>query len=282
MARRVLLTGASGLLGQRVLPGLEALGRVAAPSLDEFDLLQPESIDLVFERVRPDLVVHLAAETRVDHCEGDSERAFLVNATGTERVAQSCRALGARLVVMSTDYVFDGAKGAPYQEEDPTAPLSTYGRSKEAAERAALAIAQDRLVVRSASLFGRGGHHFVAGVLRQAREGAALRIVNDQVHSPTFVGHLAPALVEAAASDLQGILHLAGRGGCSWYEFALAILARAGIPAAVEPISSAELNRPARRPAYSVLDTGLAMAELKIRMPQWQEGLEAFFKEDSA
>lgn len=282
MARRILLTGASGLLGQRLLHALQEVGPVAAPSLDEFDLLKPGSVDAVFERAKPDLVLHLAAETRVDRCEEHVEEAFLVNASGTERVAEACRAHGARLVLMSTDYVFDGAKGDPYREDDPTAPLSVYGRSKVEAERAALSITPDRLVVRSASLFGHGGHHFVAGVLGQARKGVPLRIVDDQIQSPTFVGHLASALVQAAASELQGVLHLAGRGGCSWYEFALAILARAGLQAACRPISSAELNRPARRPAYSVLDTELAVAKLNIRMPQWREGLEAFFEEDSA
>ncbi len=282
MARRILLTGASGLLGQRVLGGLQTLGDVHAPPIEEFDLRRPDTVDSIFKRVKPDLVVHLAAETRVDHCEGHAEEALLVNASGAARIAEACRALGARLVLMSTDYVFDGAKGDPYREEDPTGPLSVYGRSKEAAERAVLAIVADRLVVRSASLFGRGGHHFVAGVLKQARKGAPLRIVNDQVHSPTFVGHLAPALVRAAASDLQGILHLAGRGGCSWFDFGLAILSRAGISAACDPISSAELNRPARRPAYSVLDTDLAMEKLNIQMPGWREGLEAFFEEGAA
>lgn len=279
MARRILLTGASGLLGQRVFPALRALGEVHAPSLDEFDLLRPDTVEMAFEAARPDLVVHLAADTRVDHCEEHPEETFLVNAEGTERIARACRSLGARLVLMSTDYVFDGKHAVPYRENEPTGALNIYGRSKEQAERAVLSIANDRLVVRSASLFGRGGHHFVAGVLEQARRGGPLRIVNDQLQSPTFVGHLAPALVRAVGSDQQGILHLSGRGGCTWFEFGRTILSRAGLSVACDPVSSTELKRPAVRPAYSVLDTSLAEEVLDIRMPAWQEGLEAYFEE---
>jgi dTDP-4-dehydrorhamnose reductase len=280
--RRILLTGASGLLGERVLPGLRTLGEVHDPSLEEFDLLKPETVRRVFDSVRPDLVVHLAAETRVDRCETHPGETFRINTGGTEQVAEACRSLGARLVFMSTDYVFDGRAKIPYREDRPTGALNVYGRSKEEAESAVLSIVADRLVVRSASLFGHGARHFVAGVLDQARRGNPLRIVDDQTQSPTFVGHLAPAMVRAIGSDLGGILHLAGRGGCTWFEFGLAILSRAGLSVSCEPISSEELKRPAARPAYSILDTGLAEETLGIRMPTWQEGLTAFFEEGPA
>jgi len=274
-APRILLTGASGLMGSALLPELRRAGEVLAPGLDEFELTRPETVLRCFETFRPRLVVHLAAETRVDWCEDHTEEAFRINARGTAQVAVVCRRASARMVLLSTDYVFDGAQRTPYREYQATAPLNAYGRSKEEAERAVLAIVPDRLVVRSASLFGTGGPNFVAAIVDQARRGASLRVVDDQVQSPTWAGHLSPALARASLSDLQGILHITARGECSWYEFARAILGSTGLSVACEPASSDRLGRPARRPAYSVLDCSLAEEALGIVLPTWQEGLAA-------
>ncbi len=275
---RVFLTGASGLLGTAAAPAVEPWADLIAPGLEEFDLARPESIGTAILGSRPHIVIHLAAETRVDWCEEHPEETFLVNVAGTRVLAKACREIGARLLYLSTDYVFDGAKRVPYLEGDPTAPLSVYGRSKEQAEQAVLSTLENRLVVRSASLFGLGRRHFAAAVLAQAREGRTLRIVDDQVQSPTWVGHLAPAIVAAARSDLQGIVHVSASGSCTWLDFALAILARAGVHADVRPISTLELARPARRPAYSVLDLTRAEEALGVRLPHWQEGLDAYIR----
>lgn len=275
-SRRILLTGASGLLGRFLTVELAPYGEVFRPDLASFDVTNPATIEATIAACRPDLVVHLAAETRVDHCEENPRDAYRINAAGTAALAVHAARAGARLVTMSTDYVFDGEHETPYREYEPTAPLNEYGRSKVEAERATLTIARDALVIRSASLFGAGGRHFAAAVVERARKGEPVRIVDDQIQSPTWVGHLAPAVARAATSEMRGILHLTANGGCTWFEFGRAILAGLGLKVEVKPISSEKLGRPARRPGYSVLDTRLAEASLGIRMPDWHEGLAAY------
>lgn len=276
---RVFLTGASGLLGGAVAPLLDAWADVVSPGLDAFDLARPDSIRSAILECEPDTVIHLAAETRVDWCEEHPGETFRINTEGTRHVAVACRDIGARLLYLSTDYVFDGAKRVPYLETDPTAPLGVYGRSKEQAEQAVLSAVETGLVIRSASLFGTGPRHFAASILAQARDDRTLWVVDDQVQSPTWVGHLAPAIVEAARSDIRGILHLTASGWCTWFEFAIAIVAQARLQADIRPTSTQALARPAPRPAYSVLDLTLAREALGIRMPEWQEGLDAFIRE---
>ena len=273
---RILLTGADGLLGKVLQPALEELGPIVAPSLDDFDLRKPATVREAVEGVRPDIVVHLAAEARVDYCEEHPEESFTINARGTTHLALACRKVGSRLVMMSSDYVFDGSQCTPYREYQPTAPLNVYGKSKEEAERAALTLLPGSLVVRSSSLFGQGGRHFVGSILEAARKGESLRVVDDQIQSPTWVGHLVPALAQVIASDLRGIVHLAAAGSCSWYELARAILDSAGIEAVCEPISSGDYGRPARRPAYSVLSCDFAEEAIGVRLPEWGEGLAVY------
>lgn len=277
--RRILLTGGTGLLGQALLPGLFAWGEVRAPAQSEVDLNDPATVHKAISEYKPHLLIHLAAQTHVDQCEGAPEETLRVNARGTAHVAIAAAREGARVVLLSTDYVFDGGQRVPYREYQTTAPLNVYGRSKEEAERAVLSVVEDSLVVRSASLFGHGGRNFVNAILERGRRGESLQIVNDQVQSPTWVQHLATAVIRAAVSDMKGILHLTARGGCTWFEFAQAILTRAGLTVSCEPISSARLGRPARRPAYSVLETRLAEETLGVRIPDWHEGLAAYLDE---
>jgi dTDP-4-dehydrorhamnose reductase len=263
-------------LGQSLQPALGKLGVIVAPSLEAFDLRRPTTVWEAVDGVRPDMVMHLAAETRVDYCEEHPEESFAVNARGTTHLAMACRKVGARVVMMSSDYVFDGSQRTPYREYQSTAPLNVYGRSKQEAERAVLTLLPDSLIVRSSSLFGEGGRHFAASILEAARSGKSLRVVDDQIQSPTWVGHLVPALVQVVSADLRGIVHLTASGSCSWYEFARAILDVAGIEAVCEPISSEESARPARRPAYSVLSCELAEETIGVRLPDWSEGLDAY------
>jgi dTDP-4-dehydrorhamnose reductase len=209
----------------------------------------------------PRLVLHTAAWTDVDGAEVDPDEAFAVNEAGTRRVA----ALGAPVVYYSTDYVFDGRKRQPYVESDEAAPLSVYGRSKLAGERCV----GRGWIVRSSWLFGPTGHNFVRTVLRLAREGGELAMVDDQRGSPTYVGHLAGATRELL--DLpQGVWHLAAAGDCTWADFAEAIVEEAGLRCTVRRITSAELGRPAPRPAYSVLRSERAGAP---ELPYWRDGL---------
>lgn len=255
----MLITGAGGQLAAALAEAF-AGEEVSALTRAEWDVRQPAPGGL-----GPlDLVLHTAAWTDVDGAEADPEGAFAVNVEGTRRAA----ALGAPLVVFSTDYVFDGRKAAPYVESDAPAPLSAYGRSKLESERA---VGEEAWIVRSSWLFGPDGHNFVRTMLRLAAEQEVVAVVDDQRGCPTYAVHLAAAVRELVELE-RGIWHVAGEGDCTWADFAEAIFAEAGVRCRVRRISSAELGRPARRPAYSVLRSERPGAP---RLPHWREGLRA-------
>ena len=213
-------------------------------------------------------VINCAAYTDVDGAESDSDTAHAINGEGARHVAE----VAARVVYVSTDYVFDGDKRGPYVESDPVNPVSEYGRSKLAGERATLTASPHSLIVRTSWLFGTGGRNFVATMLRAGEERGEVSVVDDQVGCPTFTGHLAEALVALAEGHEHGFLHVAGSGSCSWFEFARAIFARAGMDVETRPCTTLEFPRPARRPANSVLASERGAPEL----PTWQEGLDAY------
>jgi dTDP-4-dehydrorhamnose reductase len=213
-------------------------------------------------------VINCAAYTDVDGAESDPNDAHAVNEQGARNVAEAA----ARVVYVSTDYVFDGAKPAAYVESDPVHPLSVYGHSKLAGERATLTASPQSLIVRTSWLFGAGGRNFVETMLRLGQERDRVNVVDDQVGCPTFTGHLAEALIELAEGHRHGFLHVAGAGACSWYEFARAIFDRAALAADLHPCTTSEFPRPAQRPANSVLASERDAPEL----PSWQEGLDAY------
>jgi dTDP-4-dehydrorhamnose reductase len=206
--------------------------------------------------------------TDVDGTETDPGPARSVNVDGARNIAEAA----ARVLYISSDYVFDGTKPGPYVESDPVNPISEYGRTKLAGERATLTASPHSLVVRTAWLFGAGGGNFVTTMLRAGEERGEVTVVDDQVGCPTFTGHLAEALVALAEGHEQGFLHVAGSGSCSWFEFALAIFERARMDVDVRPCTTEEFPRPAPRPANSVL-----VSERDApRLPAWQDGLDAF------
>ena len=213
-------------------------------------------------------VINCAAFTDVDGAEGDLMTAHAVNEQGARNVAEAAE----RVLYVSTDYVFDGSKGEPYVESDAPAPLQEYGRSKLAGERATADANPNHLVVRSSWLFGAAGKNFVETILGLADERDELRVVDDQVGCPTFTGHLAEALLTLAPGGERGVLHAAGAGSCSWFEFAQEILHRAGVDCRVEPCTTDEFPRPAQRPPYSVL----ASERGSPALPAWQDGLDAY------
>jgi dTDP-4-dehydrorhamnose reductase len=214
-----------------------------------------------------DVVVNCAGWTDVDGAEEHSREALAVNRDGARNVAEAAR----KVLYVSSDYVFDGEKRSPYVESDPTAPLQSYGRSKLAGEVATAEANPRHFIVRSSWLFGAGGKNFVETILRLGGERDELRVVDDQVGSPTFTGHLAEGIARLVRTDDYGIHHVAGSGRCSWYEFAREILERAGVDCRVEPCTTEEYPLPARRPAWSVLGS-----ERGHSLPPWQEGLEAY------
>jgi len=251
--RRILITGGSGQLGTELIPRLAKLGTVLAPTRQEIDVISEEA-PAKMAHLKPTHVVHAAAATDVERCETDPIWAHAVNAEGTRRTVEACQAVGAWLLYISTDYVFDGTKGHPYFEEDPPAPLNVYGRSKLAGEIHVRASAARWAIVRTAWLYGHVGRNFVATILQRLRAGDPLAVVTDQVGSPTYAGDLAEAIAELLAREASGTFHLTNSGSCSWFEFARAIAEEVGTdPSRVAPITSADLGLLARRPAYSVL-----------------------------
>jgi len=265
---RVLVTGGGGQLGREfaLLLGSDAvaLGRA------ELDVTDEESVARAFALHRPELVLHCAAWTDVDGAESDPDGAWRANEYGSRHVARAARACGAALVGFSTDYVFAGDDPAGYDEHSPVAPRSVYGASKLAGERALLTEHPDAHVVRTAWVFSPRGQNFLLTMLRLGVERDEVGVVDDQIGCPTAAGHLAHATMELVERCAPGTYHLAGGGSTSWHGFASAIMEQAGLSARVEPIASSELQRPAPRPACSILRTVHADAP---RLPHWRDGL---------
>ena len=272
---RILVTGAKGQLGVELLDVLRQAHEVVGLDLPQLDITKPEAARVIAD-AQPAWVVHAAAWTDVDGCERDPGRALVVNGDGTRRVAEGCRAAGAGLLYLSTDYVFDGRKGAPYVETDPVSPLSAYARSKVAGEDAVRAIVPRWAIIRTAWLFGVFGKNFVKTIVEKATAGGPLRVVDDQVGSPTYARDLAEAIQQLLSRQLTGIYHVTNGGHCSWYAFAKAILQQAGLATVpVSPMSTAELGRPAPRPAFSVLANQAWVAAGLPPLRPWHEALAA-------
>jgi dTDP-4-dehydrorhamnose reductase len=246
----------------------------------DFDITEEPAVERAFRGQRPEFVFHLAALTDVDGCEVNPQRAEQVNALGTRNVARACAEIGAGLVYLSTDYVFDGRGKKPYREDDCPNPISVYGLTKLRGERYVQALVARHMIVRSSWLFGPGGKNFVATILKLARERRNLRVVCDQRGSPTYTRHLALKLAELLATPGYGVFHVTGAGECSWFEFAGAIVQSGGYPQArVVPITTQEAGRLARRPAFSVLENR-RLAESKLgALPHWTEGLAQYVEE---
>src|SRR3954447_14731705 len=268
---RLLITGAAGMLGRDVVAAAESAGHdVTALARRDLDIADPDAVRAAVQAARPDAVVNCAAWTDVDGAEEHEADATRINGEAAGHLA----AAAPYVVHVSSDYVFDGTGSEPYAENDPTGPRTAYGRSKLAGEEA-VATAGDHAIVRSAWLFGVHGKNFVATMLRLAEERDEVGVVDDQIGCPTFTGHLAPALVEIAERRLTGVLHVAGRGACSWCELARATFEEAGADCRAVPVTSAEFARPAERPAWSVLRSTRPEAPV---LPPWREGLSAFLR----
>jgi len=255
--RKILVTGSSGMLGSDLVSVLAAAGHeVFARAHAELDVTDPGEVARVVREQAPDVIVNCAAFTKVDDCETDP-RAEVVNAAAVGHLADAAGRFGAQLVQISTDFVFDGEKAAPYVEDDPARPLSAYGRTKRGGEEHALQV-PGSLVVRASWLFGRSGWNFIEAILKQAEAGKKrLSVVTDQVGRPTATTDLSEAIAALLEAGATGIYHFANRGEVSWNEFAREILWRAGLrDVEVDPTTAAALARPAPRPANSVLDTG--------------------------
>ncbi len=272
---RIVITGAQGQLGTELRQVLRG-HQLTALDLPDFDLTNPDCGGTIVAAA-PEVVIHAGAHTDVDGAERNPALAMAVNADGTERVARAAAQVGARLIYISTDYVFDGEGTRPYVETDRTNPVSTYGASKCAGEQRAMACCENVLVIRTAWLYGLQGKNFVKTMLQLAAERPCLKVVADQRGCPTFAEDLAGMIGRLVTHPVRGVLHVTNEGHCTWHEFATEIVRLSGYRVPVEPITTADMPRPAKRPAYSVLSAE-RLHHLGLRMPSWQDGLQRFMK----
>lgn len=268
---RVLVTGASGQLAHAIRQIWTAHDLVL-PEESVLDLSQQRAIQSVVAEVRPEVVVNCGAFTQVDRCESEPELAQLINATAVGWLAEACEAQGARLVQVSTDYVFDGTGTRPYREDDPTNPMSVYGRTKLEGERQATRCRR-HLIARTSWLYDAWGKNFLNTMLNAAAQGRSLRVVDDQRGAPTTCRALARQLKVAAEEGWQGLVHMTCAGETTWHGFAKAIFDAKGITADLSPCTTADYPTPARRPAYSVLDGARRRSLGPDLMPHWHEAL---------
>ena len=279
---RVAIFGVGGQLGRAVAAVFATAHDVVAVDHDRADIRHAGAVDDVVRAAKADWVVNSAAMTHVDRCENDPLAAFEVNAVGARNIARACAAAGARLLHVSTDYVFDGEKDGAYLEHDVARPINAYGMSKLAGEWFVRAECESHVIVRSSGLYGlyvcRGkGKSFAETILARARQGQALKVVSDERLTPTFTEDLARQLTSMVEREVpSGIYHATNAGSCSWFEFASELVRLARVEAAIEPIPAREWKSPTRRPANSVLENG-ALAALGIdAMPEWRDALARY------
>ena len=284
---RVLLTGAEGQLGCELLRTAPISVELTACGRSELDITDAEGVNREVARLRPDLIVNTAAYTAVDRAEREPDLAFQVNAEGARNVGRAGTVCGARLIHISTDFVFDGERGRPYQPEDIPNPLSVYGASKRRGEEYVLdATDGGALILRTAWLYSGLGSNFVTAMLQRMNDGQALEIVADQVGTPTWAKGLAESIWQAAASSrLQGLHHWTDAGVASWYDFAVAIQEEAlacgllGRPIVIRPINTVDYPTPAKRPRFSVLDKTTTWSGLAIQPLHWRAALRSMLIE---
>ncbi len=274
---RVFVTGWDGLLGSALVPRLRESHEVEGFGIADGDIADRVFVRERFEAFRPEAVVHLAAMTAVDLCESEPDRAFRVNAEGARVAAAEAERVEASILAVSTDYVFDGAKGSPYVEEDAPHPLGIYGRSKHGGEEGVRGANTRWAVVRSAWLFGPGGGNFVSTMARLLEGGDPIPVVNDQTGSPTYTEDLAGGLAALVDARARGLLHLVNGGAATWFDLARETARLLGHdPERIRPATTADLGRPAPRPEYSVLDAGRAREQYGVTLRDWRDALAAF------
>ena len=278
---RVLIFGATGMLGKALMRRWSR-DDVTGLGSSQADIRNPEQVSSAVKQAKPDWIVLAAAYTDVDGCELNPALAESVNMQGAVNVAQAAATFGAGLLLVSTDYVFDGKKGSPYEIQDPRQPINAYGRTKAEAEVRILNILPDSCIVRTAWLFGPGGKCFPDTIVKLGASRSEIDVVNDQRGCPTYTFDLADAIVKLCRSSARGIIHCTNQGECTWYEFAAEILHEAGSRTQVRPTTSERFVRPAERPKYSVLCPaslnayGIAMRHWKETIPEYLEQRRAF------
>lgn len=288
---KILITGSNGQLGSELtkilregrseigpIPEVMINAQLDSIDLDDLDITDINASSLYITAASPDIIINCAAYTDVDACEANREDAFRVNAIGARNMAICAEKIGAKLVHLSTDYVFAGDDERPYSEFDLPAPKSVYGLTKLAGEDYVRQFSTRWFIVRTAWLYGLSGRNFVKTILKRASETGKLKVVDDQIGNPTNAADLAHHILKIAAAGEYGLCNCTGKGECSWYEFAKKIVEYSGIEAMVEPCTSDEYPRPAKRPSYSSLDHMMLRSTVGDEMRSWQEALRSFLK----
>jgi dTDP-4-dehydrorhamnose reductase len=275
---RVTIFGASGLFGKALIQAWGDGCTVIGLSSRDADIRDAARVQQVVRETNPEWIVLAAAYTDVDGCESNQDLAFAVNRDGPIDVATAAKAAGARLLFLSSDYVFDGKKTTPYESDDSRNPQSVYGRTKAEAEIKLLELMPECCIVRTSWLFGIGGKCFPDTILKLAASRPALDVVNDQRGCPTYVVDLAQAVTQLCKRNADGIVHVTNAGDCSWFEFAQEIVRGADLATIVRPVSSEQMARPAPRPTYSVLSP-TSLQAFGVEMPSWHDALRRYLEQ---
>ena len=288
---KILITGSKGQLGNElkdiINKGYSEIGKVSKViknsqvfdlDVDKLDITDLNSVKNVLDTIKPDVVINCAAATNVDGCESDEDFAFKVNALGPRNLAIVCEEMGARLVQVSTDYVFSGVGEKPLTEYDLTAPYSVYGKTKLLGENYVREFCSKYYIVRTAWLYGYVGHNFVYTMRRLGKEKDSINVVNDQIGNPTHANDLAYHILKLIETDEYGIYHCTGKGECSWYDFAKMIIELSGEECIVNPCTSEEYKTPAKRPEYSSLDNMMLRNTVGDEMRNWQDAIKSFIE----
>jgi dTDP-4-dehydrorhamnose reductase len=270
---KVLITGAKGMLGTDMCEVLGGDYEIIAYDIDDFDIVDMDATIKVISNISPPVIVHLAAFTDVEACEDERLTAFRCNALGAMNVAKAARVVGAHLVYLSTDYVFDGTKREPYLEVDRPNPINFYGLTKLYGEQYVSSLCPSHLIIRTSWLFGPNGRNFVDTIVNKASQGGPLRIVNDQRGCPTYSMDLARSIREAIEKRLEGIIHLTNSSETTWFELASHALGLAGVDTKIEPVASAHYKTKARRPQYSGLGSLVREMSGMEALPDWQDAV---------
>lgn len=279
---KILVTGANGQLGREVIKQFSQNHVVWGYSKEELDITNYADVKSILQNHLPDVIIHSAAYTAVDACETNGIKAMDVNAFGAANVARSAREIGARMFYISTDYVFDGEKGAPYVENDRTNPVSMYGISKSVGELMVKCLLSDSTIIRTSWLYGHDGRNFVKTMLGFAKKNKEVTVVDDQIGCPTYTADLAKVIMELLEKP-NGVYHVSNTGSCSWYQFAQRIYREAGnSPELVKPCSTEDYGAPAKRPKFSCL-ANQELERQQVELPRhWEEALTEFIRREFA
>lgn len=277
---KVLVTGVNGQLGYDVVKRLNELGiENIGVDIDDFDITNKKQTEEFIENYRPDVVVHCAAYTAVDKAEDDKEKCYLINVDGTINVAEACKKTDAKMVYISTDYVFDGEGQEAHLEDKSTDPVNYYGYSKEQGENAVREILEEYFIIRTSWVYGKNGNNFVKTMLNLAQIRNELNVINDQIGAPTYTPDLAVLICDMLQTTKYGIYHGVNEDYCSWYDFAIEIFKKVGIEMKVNPISTSEYPTKAKRPLNSRLSKEKLDKNGFKRLPKWEDALNRYFKE---